>query len=135
MPLLDRRIGLVIAALIASFAGCGPPEYCRVSGIVTHNGKPVPFLQIRLAPVILDSGRPPLAMSDKDGKFEMTTGRTVGVKNGEYTVHIEDPVAVDGAKTSTDPDYLYCVDKYSPKNSALKLTIDHHLDNFELVLE
>ncbi|MCA9195325.1 MAG: hypothetical protein KDB03_26320 [Planctomycetales bacterium] len=135
MPSNTQCAAISFLMLMIAAVGCGPPEYCRVSGVVTHNGKPVPFLQIKLAPVILDSGRPPLAMSDKEGKFQMTTARTVGVKSGEYTVHIEDPVAVDGAQTSTEKDYLYCIDKYSPKNSTLKLTIDHHMDDFELVLE
>ncbi|GIW98974.1 MAG: hypothetical protein KatS3mg111_2307 [Pirellulaceae bacterium] len=65
----------------------------------------------------------------------MKTGRHIGVPPGSYIVHIEDPAAADGGQTSTDPDYLYVVDRYSPLKSDLKYLADAHRTDFELKLD
>ena len=125
-----------VATLMVCVAGCAEPDFYQMNGIVTHNGKPMPYLQITMAPDAIETHPPSLSVSDENGKFEMRIGRrTVGVKPGTYTVHVEDPVAVDGAQTSTEPDYLLVIDKYGPEKSALKMEVNQHLQGFELKLD
>jgi hypothetical protein len=128
-------LGLSLLGLLCLAVGCGQPDYYKCSGVVMHEGKPMAHLQITFAPENPESVRPPISMSDSNGRFEMSSGREFGVPPGTYIVHIEDPVAADGRKTSTEPDYLYVIDRYSPMKSDLKYEADRHRTNFELVLE
>lgn len=133
---LQRALSALLSlSFLVAAVGCGPPDYYKCSGVVTHDGRPVPFLQITFKPDILDSTRPPMAIADKDGKFEMKCGREIGVPPGTYTVLIEDPAAADGGKTSTEADYLYVVDRYSPQKSSLKYESDAHRADYELKLD
>lgn len=130
----------ILLGLVAFCVGCGEPDYYTLSGTATKDGKPLPHLQITLAPDMLDSTRPPMAMSQEDGTFIMRCGRESGVPPGEYTFHIQDPAEADGGTTpkKTDPfydDYMYVVERYSPGNSDLKYTADAHRSGFELKLD
>ncbi len=95
----------------------------------------MPWVQITFQPEIADSVRPPIAIADENGRFEMTSGRNKGVPPGTYIVHIEDPAAADGGQTSTEPDYLYVIDRYSPYKSDLKYVADQHRTDYELKLD
>lgn len=126
--------------LILAAVGCGPPDYYTLKGKVTQDGTPLPHLQIKLAPDMLDSTRPPFAISDEEGNFEMKCGRERGVPPGIYTFHVEDPSAVDGGVTPKQSDphydaYMYAVERYSPYNSDLKYESDAHRSDFELKLD
>lgn len=71
-PALLRPSGavwlLVLSALFA--AGCGKePPLVKVSGKVTHNGKPVPGLFLNFEP---DNGRPSWAITDREGRFTLS---------------------------------------------------------------
>lgn len=124
-----------ICLTMASLVGCGTPDYYQCEGVVTHEGKPVGPLLITFEPENPEAGRPPSAMSDKDGKFKMETGREAGVPPGNYLIHVVDPVAADGRKMSTAPEYLYVIDRYSPEKTDVKYTADSHQSNFELKLD
>ena len=130
---------LPLAAVLACAVGCGPPKFYKCSGKVTHEGEPVPFVEIVFSPDIADSTRPPMAMSDKDGNFEMMCARNSGAPPGEYTIHIIDPAEADGGDTSGDvpnPEaYKYVVDRYSPMKSDLKYVADQHRTDFELNID
>jgi hypothetical protein len=123
------------AFVLVFVAGCGSPDFCRVSGVATRNGQPMKFLQITFVPDDAELVRPPIAMTDKDGKFRLTTGSIVGVKKGAYSIHIDDPERVGGGKTSTEADYVHVINRYSAQNSDLKLDVSRHIDNYELKLD
>lgn len=127
----------ILASCLCYFAmaGCGPPEYCRTNGTVIYQGKPVGWLQIRFSPVLVDSVRDSIAMTDEQGRFEMTTSRKRGVKLGEYYVYLEDPLAVAGEMTKSDPEYLEVVNQYSPEKSKLRVQVQRHDDHFDIVLD
>ncbi len=131
---LQRCAIPLIVVSISALVGCGPPDYYTCSGTVMHKGNPIPHVEITFEPEILDSTRPPHALADKDGKFEMKCGRERGVPPGKYKIIIQDPAKADGGKTSTEPDYLYVTDRYSPQKSDLTYEADQHRTNWELDL-
>ncbi|MFN3192097.1 MAG: carboxypeptidase-like regulatory domain-containing protein [Aureliella sp.] len=134
-----------IASLVATglclflFVGCGPPETYSCSGTVTHDGEPVPYLEIVFEPENPDATRPPRAMANENGEFEMKWGRKKGVPPGNYNIHILDPAEADGGDTSKqapDPEkYKYVVDRYSPLKSDLKYVSDANRSGYELKLD
>ncbi|MEM7476220.1 MAG: hypothetical protein AAF483_14595 [Planctomycetota bacterium] len=130
----------LLCAILFSTLGCGPPDYYKCSGVVTKDGEPVPWVQIRFAPDEIDAVRPPIGIADINGQFEMKSARKIGVPPGSYTVHIFDPAADDGGQTIKPGDdhyenYSYVVDRYSPDKSDLKYTADSHQTSFELKLD
>ena len=130
-----RRFPLALILCSLTLAvGCGQPDFYQCDGTVTLDGKPIGNLQVTFAPGNPDD-RPPIAMTDASGKFQMTTGREIGIKPGDYKVVIEDPGAADGRKTSTEPGYLYVVDRYSAAKSDLMYKADHHESNYEISLK
>lgn len=137
---MTRNHSLALMLLcIACTVGCGPPDFYELSGTVSKDGKPIPHLQIDLSPDAVDSTRPPMAMSDENGKFTIRTGRGNGVPPGSYTIQVLDPAAANGGTTpkKTDPfyeDYMYVVERYSPDNSDLKYEADAHRNDFVLDL-
>jgi hypothetical protein len=132
----QRRVwGAVVASMLAMTVGCGPPDHYACRGVATHDGTPVGSLQITFEPVILDSTRPPMCLSKPDGTFEVKHGRELGIPPGSYKIFIEDPAAADGLQTSTEPAYLYVIDRYSPLKSDLTYEADQHRTDFELKLD
>lgn len=132
---LRPNISLISASLLLLATGCGQPSFYQCEGVVTHEGKPVGPLQIVFSPENPDSGRPPMIISGADGKFKMETGRDSGVKPGKYTVQVADPVAADGRKMSSEPDYLYVIDRYSPEKSDYVYEADSHQGSLEIKLD
>ena len=130
----------LICSLLFAAVGCGPPDFYTLSGTVTSDGVPLPFIQITLAPDMIDSTRPPMALTDSTGKFEIKTGRNRGVPPGSYTVQIEDPAFADGGTTPKKTDayydqYQYACLRYSTNNSDLKYEADAHRTDYELKLD
>ncbi len=123
-----------VACLLLCAVGCDQPDYYQCDGTVTLDGTPIPNLQITFAPDNPDD-RPPIAMTDASGQFQMSTGREMGVKPGSYKVIIEDPGAADGRKTSTEPGYVYVVERYSTAKSDINYNADHHESNYQLSLK
>jgi hypothetical protein len=126
-------VGMLLGMLALS-VGCGKPDFYKCDGVVTLDGKPIENLQITFQPDNPDT-RPPLAMTDAEGKFEMTTGREYGVKPGSYIINIEDPAAANGGKTSSEPDYVYVVGRYGPGKSDLKYEADSHRTGYQISLK
>ncbi len=128
------RLG-ALAGLFVTALGCGKADFYQCEGVVTHDGKPIPALQVDFLPENPDLGRPPYAITDENGHFQLTTGREYGLIPGSYTVSVQDPGAADGRKTSTEPEYLYVIDRYSVLKSDIKYEADRHNKNFELKLD
>lgn len=126
---------VVMLGLIGTMLGCGNPDFYQCEGVVTHEGEPVPLLQIDFLPDNPDLGRPPFAITDANGRFQLTTGRENGLIPGSYNVSVQDPGAADGRKTSTEPGYLYVIDRYSVLKSDIKYEANKHESNFELKLD
>ncbi|GAB5401927.1 MAG: hypothetical protein Aurels2KO_01580 [Aureliella sp.] len=125
---------------VSCLVGCGPPDFYKLDGTITKDGRPLPHVQITFAPDAIDSTRPPFTISDENGNFEVTTGREYGLPPGGYTVHIEDPAAADGGTTPKKSDehyddYMYACERYSPQNSDLKYEADEHRAGFELKVD
>lgn len=134
--LATNHFGLVFVTLVLGICiGCEPPKFYDCEGVVTRDGKPIPRLQITFAPDIIDSVRMPLGLSDEQGRFEMFSGRNMGVPPGAYRVYVEDPGAADGRQTSDDPDYLYVINRYSAEKSDYKYVADRDQLDFELKLD
>jgi hypothetical protein len=68
-----RRAGLVLALLVSAVAGCSSsPRVVRVTGTVKHGGKPLSNVQVRFIP---EQGRPSIAITDDNGRFELDYAR------------------------------------------------------------
>jgi hypothetical protein len=128
--------GLAIL-LVILLAGCSKsgPELYRVRGVVTHQGKPVSKLYLVFRPDDLTKYAEAVAVTDDNGRFDLMIGSTTGVFPGPHTVIAEDPLAVQGAKSSEDPAYLAVCKKYSSAGSTLKITIDKNESNLQLKLD
>ncbi|QDV26114.1 carboxypeptidase-like regulatory domain-containing protein [Aureliella helgolandensis] len=130
----------LLVLVLLSAVGCGEPDFYTMKGTATHDGVPIPNLQITFAPEAIDSTRPPVTITKVDGTFEMTTGRNRGIPPGKYTIHIEDPGAADGRVTPKKDDsyydaYMYVVERYSPANSDLNYDAKQHASGYELKLD
>ncbi len=131
----QRTICTCVISLVCGSLGCAPPKFYDCEGVVTHEGRPVANLQITFTPDIIDSVRMPLGLTNSEGRFEMFSGRHMGVPPGGYSVYVEDPGAADGRQTSKEADYLYVIDRYSPDKSDLKYVADRDRIDFELKLD
>ena len=71
---------------LAAHAGCGPAEekLYRVSGVVTHDGKPIPKGNIFFDP---QAGGPQAYASIVDGKYD-TAEEGKGVRGGAYDIRV-----------------------------------------------
>jgi hypothetical protein len=107
----------------------------KFKGKVTHNGKPVKYLFITFTPDDENTKASAVGASDKDGNFEMMIASTSGVFPGMHKVSCHDPLIELGSKTSTEPEYLACIEKYSSKNSTLTIDVTKNVSNYELKLD
>jgi hypothetical protein len=128
----------VLSLLLFTAVGCGPPASYHLSGTVEHDGKPMPFVQLTFDPG--NGNRPPIAVADKNGNFEVSTGSLDGLPPGEYIVMVEDPAAAAGGRTveKSDPlfaSYQYVCERYSPQNSDLKYKADAARSGYVLKLD
>src|SRR5690606_8422758 len=78
------------------------PKTAQVSGVVTYKGDPVEGANVSLTPKS-GSGQGGFALSDKDGKFQVTTfDQNDGAVPGEYSVMISKKT-VDTTPNPKDP--------------------------------
>jgi hypothetical protein len=124
---------LLFAALVAGCGESGPKMYA-VSGFATHNGKPLPRLIIMFHPDDRDNSPVGAAVTDETGHFTMAVGTRKGVFPGGYTVIVSDPQAIQGGRSTDDPDYIAATKKYGA-NSPMHVTIDKDDDSYELKLD
>ena len=121
------------------FSGCwqnSGPTMHAVRGTLTHNGETIPGMLICFDPVDADNNPASEAITDSEGKFELKVGNTLGVAPGEYIVYVQDPAAVQGGKTSTEPSYLNVLKKYGNRDTAeIRMTIDSATYDYELKLD
>jgi hypothetical protein len=123
-----------------TLAGCSSgSNVVEVSGILTRNGKPVPYLTIHFAP---ENGRSSWGVSDENGQFSMKQDKkTPGVLVGTHTVWVEwrplSPIDEMDPKNAKKPqDLASIMEKYgSETRSPLKIEIDKSVDNLEIKLD
>jgi hypothetical protein len=82
------------AGCLAAWIGCTPagPLCYPVRGQVSFEGKPVAEAMVVLHPLAgsVEGGQKPIATTDADGRFAMTTYRTGdGAPPGEYAITVE----------------------------------------------
>jgi hypothetical protein len=130
----SRWCGVVL--LTCAVAGCGDsgPQMYAFSGVATRNGKPLPKLCIMLHPDDRDRNPMSVATTDGEGRFTMTVGSKQGVFPGGYKVVVSDPSALQGGRSTEDPDYRAALEAYGAQ-SPLHITIDKDDDEFELKLD
>src|SRR5262245_14178593 len=124
--------------LLIALAGCGESnsKICRISGTLTYKGKPIPQVYLRFEPDDLTSKATSMAVTDKNGHFEMFLGSTPGVYRGKVKVFCDDPMAAMGAKSPVpadiEPAYRELCAKYGAGKSTYELTIDKSNSNLAL---
>jgi hypothetical protein len=133
-----RVLPLIFGMLV--LAGCGSGSNAvEVSGIVTRNGKPVPYLTIHFVP---ENGRSSWGVTDENGQFSMKQDKkTPGVLIGTHIVWVEwrplTPVDEMDPKNAKKPfDLASIAEKFGTEaRSPLKITIDKSVDNLEIKLD
>ncbi len=133
----QKRHSIFVLARFGWIVGCGPsgPKLYKFKGRVTHNGKPVKYLYITFTPDDEGTKASAVGSSDKDGYFEMMIASTPGVFPGMHKISCHDPLIDLGSKTSTEPEYLACIQKYSPTKSTLTINIEKNVSDYELKLD
>ena len=117
--------------------GCGGgvdlPELYQLSGIVTHQGKPIPNAVIVMTST--SGGRPSYGNADENGHFTMAyTQDAPGVTAGENLVTLMEPSPTpDQMEPPKELKPLY--EKYAEGASTLKINIDKNQSDFELKLD
>ncbi len=121
--------------LTLMFAGCGGDDLKQTKGIVTHNGKPIPNLYLTFMPTDPMTQPASSSSTDKNGRFELKIGSAGGVVAGKYTVTCSDPAALNGGKSSDDPDYITVCKKYAQGTSTYVIDVQQSNTNLELKLD
>ncbi len=87
-----RCFTMVVLLVSGLIAGCGPsgPATAPVDGVVTFNGKPVPYAKVMFFPQNVPNGMTGFAQTDADGKFSqvLTGGKTNGAVVGSHFVTV-----------------------------------------------
>jgi hypothetical protein len=82
-----KLLALIGTIAVAAATGCGSSSEATVSGVVTLDGNPIPKGgMISFVPAA--QGTQSYAMSDDSGGYEVYTGRTEGLRAGEYKVTV-----------------------------------------------
>jgi hypothetical protein len=132
----SSRCALLIAGVVvfAATIGCtkSGPDIVPVSGVVTRNGKPVPYVTVYFQPT---SGRPSLGNCDAEGRFKLGyTREQDGAKvdtHSVYVVHFG-----EAAGGPPPPDFKQIYAKYgTPELSPLKIEIKKRESNLEVKLD
>jgi hypothetical protein len=140
-PRFLRSLRFLLFVCLLSVFGCGSSnsEMVTVKGVLTYQGKPIPQILIRFEPDDLTKKSTSMAVTDKDGRFEMLIGSTPGVFRGPVKVFCEDPVAAVGSKSKVPADvetaYRQFCAKYGGGKPAIELTIDKPHSNLALKLD
>ena len=127
---------MFLAALfIVSFVGCGKngPEIVSVSGTLTRNGKPVPFMEVYFIPT---QGRNSVGMTDDQGRF--TLGYLAGVEGAQVGTHKVFVTYNPPAETGFPPpaDLAQITAKYgSTEVSQISVDLKEDVDDLEIKLD
>jgi hypothetical protein len=129
---------LLVPAFVLILAGCGSSDsnICKVKGVLSYKGKPIPQVYLRFEPDDLTTKATSMAVTDAQGRFEMFLGSTPGVYRGKVKVYCDDPLAAMGAKTKVpadvEPAYRELCAKFGAGKSTFELTIDKPNSNLQL---
>jgi hypothetical protein len=133
-----RRALAVLTVLVSLsvLTGCQKGEAVPVTGVLKWQGKPLPRYLITFQP---EKGRPSVAVSDDNGRFEMVyTDEQNGVVPGKHRVYVAfvPPTATyDPKLLAPPPEDREIREKYGPQNSQKQVEVTGPLTDFELVLD
>jgi hypothetical protein len=141
--LSQRKYLLPVVVLLCALAGCGSdgPRVVRVSGILSHKGKPVPHTVLQFLP---ENGRQSWAETDNGGRFKVNYDRHQdGAVVGKHKVWLEyrPPPGVEtepgmparSPPLSKEMKDLYA--RYTAEKSTLKVNIERSTSDLKLELE
>ena len=125
-------LAIVLSPLLC---GCGDsgPKVVPVSGTLTRNGTPVPFMEVYFIPI---QGRNSVGMSDDLGRFKLGyTVDTEGAQVGSHSVFVTfNPPAETGFPPP--PELAQITAKYgSTEVSPIKIEITEPVDDLEIKLD
>jgi hypothetical protein len=131
--------GVLLLAVVL-LAGCGDnTKVVSVSGTLTRNGKPVPYMTIHFVP---ENGRMSWGVSDENGRYSLKQdNKTPGVLTGAHTVWVEwrplSPQEEMDPKQAKKPQELAAIqEKYgSEKKSPLKIEVTKAAEDLEIKLD
>jgi hypothetical protein len=135
------RFRWVTPLLLVALAGCAGPSLAKVTGTLTHKGKPVPNTQISFMP---ENGRPSQGFTDEEGHFTLNYARGQdGVVLGKHIISLkprpttpkEQEAAMRGKKLPLSGDMASFFDKYSAKNSNYEVLIDKNTTDLKIDLD
>jgi hypothetical protein len=124
----------LLGGLVAAAAGCdGGPKIVKVSGVATHQGKPMPNLRLNFQP---EKGRPSWGDTDENGRFTLEyDAQNKGALVGKHTVSAAYRAATPDEEMAgkVPPAVRIVTVKYGDMlNSPLKVEITGPTDNLEL---
>jgi hypothetical protein len=132
MNFVLQRLCLASTCLIFVFSGCGGSneyETTPVSGVVTCKGKPVGNATVNFTPLPDASraagqrGRPALGLTDKDGRFTLTTySDGDGAIVGKHTVTVGLNMDESSGKVAA----------FACQNSSLEVTVDRKTREYKI---
>ncbi len=128
----------LIVPLAVTLTACGGDDsgLYQVKGQLTHNGEPIPEMNIVFVPEDTMANPESYATTDDQGRFEMKVVSVPGVAPGKHTVFVQDPAAVQGGTTSTAKSYQAVLKKYgSEETSPYEITVEENLTDLELKLD
>jgi hypothetical protein len=131
---MSRGLLLIALPVAALACGCGPsgPEVVKVSGVVTHNGKPIPNVEVFFMPT---HGRNSVGMADDQGRFNLGyTADTEGALVGEHTVFVvyHSPTIEQGP---VPVDLRPILSKYGSEKSPYKVNITKAVTDLQIKLD
>ncbi|HXG09757.1 MAG TPA: hypothetical protein VNK04_08205 [Gemmataceae bacterium] len=137
-----RRLapGAALLVLLVG-AGCsGEPAVVKVSGKVTHNGKPVPGLFLNFEP---EKGRPSWAITDKEGRFTLSCfedndGAVVGAHRVYVSIKDEgqEEMRKYRSEVLTDKEIQTILKKYGKyETTPLRVDISRRTGDLEIKLD
>ncbi|MCI0705726.1 MAG: hypothetical protein L0241_32090 [Planctomycetia bacterium] len=129
-----RLLPLALLGVLLVVTGCSDePRVVKVSGVVTHNGEPVPNLRLNFQP---EKGRPSWGDTNEKGEFTLEYDATrKGAQVGMHTVSASYlPRTGDEEMSGKMPPVVKSItDKYGDmQNSPLKIEITGSIDNLEV---
>ncbi len=131
-------VPFIALLVLVSLTGCGPSETVPVKGTLLRGGKPLPNYALTFHP---EKGRPSVAVTDAEGKFEMVyTDKLRGVVRGKHKIYVHfapPPVAsYDPALTAAPADAQAIKEKYgSPQTTQKEIEITSPQLDLQLTLD
>jgi hypothetical protein len=132
MLVIFRKLCLASTCLWVVFSGCGGSneyETTPVSGVVTCQGKPVGNATVNFTPLLDASrapgqrGRPALGLTDKDGRFTLTTYNDGdGAIVGKHTVTVRLNIDESSGKAAA----------FACQNSEQEVTVDRKTKEYKI---